>query len=144
MIISTAAEGISLSRKLETESAGLYEELAKVYPQGAATFTAYAKENKKNISNIESAYYSVITDAIEGCYAFNIETDEFTLDTQVPAAAGFGEVIQKAIRIEELIIKYYTLTAEQSKSLMADVPRVFKLVAKKREKRKSELEALLA
>ena len=31
---------------------------------------SFAKENKKNIANIERVYYGVITDAIEGSYAF--------------------------------------------------------------------------
>jgi hypothetical protein len=144
MIINTTAEGISLARKLETESGSLYEVLANKYPQSAENFMNFAKENKKNIANIESAYYGVITDAIEGCYAFNINADEFALNTRVPSETSYSDAIQQAVKIEELIIKYYTLAAEQSKSLMADVPRAMSLIAKKREKRKAELEALLA
>ena len=46
------------------------------------------------------------------------------------------------MKIEEKIIEYYNVAAEQSKSLMADVPRAFKLVIKKRKKRQSTLKAL--
>jgi len=51
--------------------------------------------------------------------------------------------LAKAIEIEEKIIKFYSDAAEQSKSLMADVPRAFKMVAKKRANRQSTLKALL-
>lgn len=144
MIINTTAEGISLAKKLETESGSFYEALAKMFPQGAEMFLAFTKENKKNITNIETTYYSVITDAIEGCFAFNINSDDFVLNTKINDKDSYSEAIKKAVQIEEQIIKYYSLAAEQGRSLMADVPRVFLLVAKKRSDRKSKLESLLA
>ena len=143
MIINTTAEGISLARKLETESSSFYEGLAKKYPQGADVFLAFSKENKKNIANIESTYYSVITDAIEGCFAFNINSDDYTFDSQIPDNADYIDVIQRIIKIEDLIIKYYTIASEQARSLMADIPRVFLLIVKKRSSRKDTLEALI-
>lgn len=39
----------------------------------------------------------------------------------------------------EKIQKFYLDSAEVSKSLMADIPRVFERIAEKREKRKIEL-----
>jgi hypothetical protein len=45
--------------------------------------------------------------------------------------------------MEELILKFYHVAAEQSKHLMADVPRSFTLVAKKRVERVPKLKALL-
>ena len=56
--------------------------------------------------------------------------------------ATLAEAIQCAMKIEEKIIEFYNVAAEQSKSLMADVPRAFKLVIKKRSKRQSTLMSL--
>jgi hypothetical protein len=45
--------------------------------------------------------------------------------------------------MEEKILKFYHVAAEQSKHLMVDVPRSFTLVAKKRNERIPKLKALL-
>ncbi len=143
MIIHTASEGISLVKKLESESAAFYESIAKEHPQGSETFLSLARENKKNITQVERAYYGVITDAIEGCYAFNIETDNYVPDLSLPPGTGYAEVVERAKKMEEKIIRCYREAAEQSGSLMADVPRVFTLIARKRQSRLARLEALL-
>jgi hypothetical protein len=142
MIIHTASEGVSLARKLENDSAAFYEELAKQYSKDAETFLSFSRENKKNIIQFERAYYGVITDAIEGCYAFNIEADDYALDLFVAEGTGDTDVAKKAIKLEEKIKKYYEEAAEQSKSLMADVPRAFSLIAKKRVNRIEKLKTL--
>jgi hypothetical protein len=142
MIIHTASEGITLSRKLENESAKFYEDLATKYNEDAETFLAFSRENKKNISQIESAYYGVITDAIEGGYAFNLETDNYALNTEIPEKADYADILKQAVAMEDKIIAFYTEAAEQSKGLMADVPRAFLLVAKKRGSRIEKLKEL--
>ena len=142
MIIHTAAEGITLARNLENESARFYEELAKQLPQNAEIFLTFAKENKKYITQIERAYYGVITDAIEGCYAFNLESDKYKLDTAVPDKAEPAAVIAQAVKMEEKIVQFYDEAAEQSRSLMADVPRNFTIIAKKRDSRIAKLKTL--
>ena len=142
MIIHTASEGISLARKLENDSAAFYEKLAQQYTAGAETYLAFAKENKKNIVQFERAYYGVITDALEGCYAFNIEADDYALDLAIPKASSQSEMVKRAVKLEEKITGFYTQAAEQSRSLMADVPRTFSLIAKKRDSRIEKLKAL--
>ena len=82
MILHTASEGITLSKKLENDSAEFYEDLAKRYAKDAETFLSFARDNKKNIVQIERAYYGVITDAIEGCFAFSVETDKYTFERE--------------------------------------------------------------
>ena len=143
MIIHTASEGITLSKKLETESAEFYNELAKRYKEGAEVFLSFAKENEKNLVQIDRAYYGVITDAIEGGYAFNIETDNYSLTTAVKDGVEFADVLNQAKDIENIIIRFYTDAAEQSKPLLADVPRTFSLIARKRGKRLEKLGSLL-
>ena len=143
MILHTASEGITLSRKLENDSANFYENLAQRYPRDAETFIFYARENRKNIVQIERAYYGVISDAIEGGFAFNIDPADYTLKTTVPDGADYVDVLGQALEIEEKIIKFYSHAAEQSKSLLADVPRTFTMIAKKRENRIVKLGAIL-
>jgi hypothetical protein len=45
--------------------------------------------------------------------------------------------------MEEKILNFYHVAAEQSKHLMADVPRSFTLVAKKRNERIPKIKELL-
>jgi hypothetical protein len=142
MIINTMSEGISLAKKLETDSAIFYESMAKQYPEKAETWLAMAKENKKNILQIERAYFGVITDAIEGCFALNIETDKYNLDTTLPANLPYKEALKKASVMESQIISYLTDAAEQSRALMADVPRNFVIIANKRKTRNTMIKSL--
>jgi len=143
MGLNTASEVISFAKKLEEENAKLYEDLAQRYMKGREILLSFAKENRKNIVQIERTYYEVITDAIEGCFAFNLNPDEYTFGTELTEKASYSDALCKAIGMEEKIVKFYSDAAEQSKSLMADVPRAFTIIAKKRGERKSKLEELL-
>ena len=143
MILHTASEGISFSRKLESDSADFYENLSKLNAGDAETLLGLSKENRKNITQIERAYYGVITDAIEGGYAFNIDPDKYSLETVIKDGTAYADALKQALQIEQTIIKFYTDAAEQSKGLMADVPRTFMLIVKKRTGRLEKLESLL-
>jgi len=141
MKLHTASETVSFVKELEEKSAKFYEDLAQRYPNNEDVFLAYAKENRKYSTQIQRAYYSVITDAIEGGYAFDLEADDHTLDTELPEQASYSAAVDKAVEIEEKMIRFYTVAAEQSMSLMADVPRNFKIVARKRHKRIQQLQS---
>ena len=143
MKLNTAAEVISFTRQLEEDSAQFYEDLAQRYQKDDETWLSLAKENRKNIVQIERAYYGVITDAIEGCFAFNINLDEYTFQTELTEETSCSDAVDKAIEMEEKIKKFYSDAAEQSKSLMADVPRAFVMIARKRDERISRLKSLL-
>jgi hypothetical protein len=142
MILHTASEGITFSKKLENDSAGFYENLARLDAGNAETYLAFAKENKKYIAQVERAYYGVITDAIEGCFAFNIDPDGYALETDIKDGAVVADAVKQAVAIEKTIIQFYTDAAEQSRSLMADVPRAFTLIARKRGDRLEKLNEL--
>jgi rubrerythrin len=144
MILQTASEGISLAKKLEFDSAQFYEGVAQKYPQGAESFKAMAKENKKYVSQTETAYFGVITDAIEGCFAFHIDPDNYVIKTDAAGVSSYKDALVQAVKTEETIIRFYTDAAEQSKSLMADVPRTFNLIARKRGERLSKLKSLMS
>ena len=142
-ILHTASEVISLSRKLETDSANFYESLAPQYNQAAENFVSFAKENKKFVTQVERAYYGVITDALEGCFAFNLNEDDYSLTTALRDGAEYPDVLKQAVDMEKKISAFYSEAAQQSKSLMADVPRAFVLIARKREGRLAQLDSLL-
>ena len=140
MKLQTASSVISLSKELETASAGFYEALAEKFAEGKESFLTYAKENRKYIVQTERSYYSVISDALEGCYSFNLDSDDYTLDTAVPAS--YADAVKVAIKNDETVVKFYSEAAQQSESLMADVPRTFKMIAKKKLARIDTLKSL--
>ena len=140
--INTCSEAISLARNLEKDSAVFYKTLAERNVDKRDLFISFVEENEKFIKQIERAYYGVISDALEGCFAFSLNPEEYSLETGLAKNATLAEAIQSALNIEEKIIDFYNIAAEQSKSLMADVPRAFKLVVKKRNKRQSALRSL--
>ena len=143
MKLNTASEVISFTKRLEEQSATFYKELSQRYVKDEDIFLSFVKENKKNIIQIERAYYGVISDALEGCFAFNINPAEYSFKTELAEKARYSEALERSMDIEEIIIKFYSDAAEQSKSLMADVPRAFKMVAKKRGNRQLTLKSLL-
>lgn len=142
MKLQTASSVISLARELEGKAAEFYENLAQRYADGKDAFLAFAKENKKNVVQIERAYYGVISDALEGCFAFDLESDDYTIETVLADNADYSEALGRAVKIEETVVNFYTTAAEQSKSLMADVPRAFMLIVKKRNERIDGLRSL--
>ena len=143
MRINTCSLAISFSKELENKSAEFYRGLSESANKDKDVFLSFAEENRRFVIQIERTYYGVISDAIEGCFAFDMKPEEYTYKTEIPENISYSEALERAIEMEEKIIKYYIDAAEQSKSLMADVPRVFKIVAKKREGRRSMLKSLL-
>lgn len=144
MALNTCSEGISFARELEERAADMYERLAQLFPAQAETFRGYSSANKKNVSNVERAYFGVITDALEGCYAFNIEPAEYAIDVTLAEGISQADALAKAVAVEQTMLRFYQVAAEQAKGLMADVPRAFTLVARKRAERLEELKAMAA
>jgi len=142
MQLNTSASVISFAKQLEEDSAGFYEKMAGIYPKSAELFRTFAKENSKYSTMIQRAYYGVITDAIEGCFAFSVETDKYTFEGEPTKGPGYAGAVNQAINMERKLISFYTDAAEQSKSFMADVPRTFLIVAKKRKAREDKLRML--
>ena len=141
MKLCTASETLSFIRELEEKAAGFYEDLARRFPENGEDFLSFAKENRKYNKQIQMAYQSVITDAIEGCYAFDLESDNYSFETDLPENTSLAGAANKALAIEDKIIACYNDGAEQSMSLLADVPRNFKIVVRKRIKRIPKLKS---
>ncbi len=142
MIIHTTAEGISMARQLENDSTAFYKAAAVKYPELGEALLSFVQENRKFITNIERAYYGVITDAIEGCFALDLETDRYILELDLDALSGRTDFINQSVRNEEKIIRFYLEAGEQSK-LMSDVSRSLTLTAKKRQPRLARLSEML-
>ena len=142
MEINTASAAISFARKLEEESARFYEELSLRYARDKDIFLSFAKENEKNIIQVERAYYEAVTDALEGCFSFKINTDDYAFKNEVAEQVSYSEALERSLAIEGKIIEFYSAAAEQSQSLIADVPRAFTFIAKKRDKRRSIVRSL--
>jgi rubrerythrin len=143
MQLNTSASVISFAKQLEEDSAGFYEKMAERYPQTAELFLNFSKENSKYSTMIQRAYYGVITDAIEGCFAFSVETDKYMFEKEPTKGLDYIDALNNAIDMEQKLISFYTDAAEQSKAFMADVPRTFLIVAKKRKGREDKLRTLL-
>lgn len=143
MKLCTASETLSFIRGQEEKAAEFYQNLAKRYPEQTEAFASYAKDNIKYNTMVQRTYQSVISDALEGCYAFDLESDEFVFNTDLPEGASLSEAAQKALQIEDIIVALYNKAAEQSMSLLADVPRMFKIVLKKRNDRLEKLKSLI-
>ena len=142
MRLCTASETISFVKEFEEKSARFYEALSQKHPKDKDLLLRYAKENRKYVTQIQRTYYSVISDAIEGCFAFDLEAEDFAFDDMPSENADYAEALAQAIDMEEKILAFYTKAAEQSMSLMADVPRSFKIVVKKRKDRVPTLKSL--
>ncbi len=142
-VINTCSQAISLAKELEEQSAKFYENFSKRSAEAGDLLLSFAKENGKFVTQVQRVYYGVITDAFEGCFAFDMNPEVYVLDTELTDETGHDRALAKALTIEERIIDFYTTAAEQSKSLMADIPRAFTLVAKKRNKRLATLKSLI-
>lgn len=143
MRLHTTSETISFAKELETKSAEFYNDLSMKYAKDQDIFGTFAEENKKNIVQSERTYYGVISDAIEGCFAFDIEPEMYKFAIKLPENGSYSDAINGAVEIEQKMAKFYSDAAQQSKSLMADIPRVFAMIAKKRDTRISRLSSLL-
>lgn len=144
MEINTASEVIACAGRLEKESADFYQALSKKFGRDADVFESFAKENVKYVTQVERTYYEVITDALEACFAYGMNSDEFSFDTALVGEVSYAEALRRAIQIEHKIAGFYEKAAEQSKSLLADVPRTFTIIAGKRAQRQSKLKLLLS
>ena len=86
----------------------------------------------------------MISDALESGFAFNLDPQDYSLDLVIPGDASGAEIQDQLIKMEEQIIRFYDDAFGQSQFLMADVPRTFSIIARKRASRPSKIRALKA
>jgi hypothetical protein len=135
MKLNTMAAVMSFVSRIENESASFYEGCAAKFPELKDAFLSWSKENRKFEKNVKRTYFGVITDTLESNYAFEgLDTDDYAFETDVPNDAH--KTMKRAHEIEAKIKAFYLKAAELSEGLMADIPRLFKKIAKKREDRR--------
>lgn len=139
MKLHTASEVISLVKQLEEENACFYEALAEMFTEHREMLLSLAREHAKNISQVERAYYSVVTDAIEGSFTFDLDTAEYAAGAELRPPATYADATDRAVEAEDRMVRLYTHAAEQSKSLLSDVSRTFALIARKTASRRDQL-----
>jgi hypothetical protein len=90
---------------------------------------------------VTRTYYGVISDALEACFSFKegLDPDAYHIDIQIPKSKNLAETLEKAITLEETAQKVYSDAARLSEGLMADIPRVFRIVASKKGERITQL-----
>lgn len=143
MKLNTMAGVMSFVSKIENDSASFYKNYAEKYPELESTFLSWNKENSKFEKNIKRTYFGVITDTLESNYAFQgLDTDDYNFETQLPENVDSSEAVKKAREIEETIKNFYLKAAQLSDGLMADIPRLFRKIVKKREERCQALDTL--
>jgi hypothetical protein len=144
MKLNTASAVISFVKELEDKSSRFYEGASSKYIAGKEMFTSFAMENRKNRAFVERVYYGVISDALEGCFSFEgIDTDDYRLDNMLADGADYFEALLTAMVMEEKIVAFYLAAGGASESLMADIPKAFEKIARKKEERIARLKSLI-
>ncbi|MHC2995759.1 MAG: hypothetical protein IBV53_09690 [Candidatus Atribacteria bacterium] len=142
MKLNTTSAVVSFAKELEENSIKFYEDLVQRYPEDKEVFLSFIRENKKNVILVQRVYYEVITDAIEGCFSFEgLDTENYVSKLELTTDINYSDVLKMAMKMEKGIQRFYLDAAEVSRSLMADIPRVFERIAKGRDKCKMQLES---
>mgnify|MGYP001376726755 CR=1 FL=1 len=144
MQLTTASEVIGFAKELEATGAKFYEELAEKRSEGRDILLSLAKENRKNKVLVQRVYNEVVTDALETGFSFEgLNVNEHIFEGIVTEDLPLSDVVHRALDLEEETQKFYLNAAEMSKSLLADIPRVFERMANGRDKRKKKLKSFL-
>ncbi|MCW3977391.1 MAG: hypothetical protein NWE77_05610 [Candidatus Bathyarchaeota archaeon] len=139
---TTCSAIISFAEKLESNSSKFYEELAEKSAESKETFLSFAKESMKNKVLVTRTYQETITDALEACF-IQIDLSNYLAKTTLKGDMTYLDALKMAVELEEKASKFYFDAAEQSKSLLATIPRAFRKVAERRNNRKPKLKSLV-
>ncbi len=140
----TTSAIMSFAEKLEDDASKFYREIAERYKKNPETFQAFAKESANNRVLLTRTYQETITDALEAGFSFRLfSLGGYLVDTTLAEDARYTDALKVALELEENATRFYMDMAEQSRSLLATIPRAFNKVAENRGKRKLKLEMLL-
>lgn len=143
MELVTASAAISYTTGKEEDSAKLYEDLAQKYMGDEETFLELAKENRRNKTSIQRAYYGVISDKLEACFCFEeMDMNKYPIKTELPEDISYSVALRKLIEMEETIQRFLLDAAEKAESLIPDVSWTFERVGKRRTARIEKLRSL--
>jgi len=141
--LNTASAAVSFAKQLEEESAEMYEQVGNTFPAWNEAIWTFMRENTRNASSIDRAYFNVVSDALDTGFAFGgVDADDYALLT-VPEGTHQSHVLDVLVANENRIIAYYNAVGDSSRNLMADLPRAFDRVAVKHGRRLEILKGLL-
>jgi len=140
---TTCSAIISFAEKLESNTSKFYEELAKKNNEGKEIFLAFSEQSRKNKVLITRTYQETITDALEACF-IQINLSNYLAEPRSKDGMSHLDALEIAINLEEKAAKFYLDATEQSKSLLATIPRALKKVAENRKERVLKLKTLLS
>lgn len=141
-VLNTCSQVVCLCQKLEEASVAFYEEGARLCPENEEIYHSFAAEGRKSMSMVQAAYLGSISDAVEGCFAFHLEEDRYSLEASYSQPTGCAATVAQALEIERTAILFYQDAIEQSTALLPDVSRAFMKMAKKRSSHIETLESL--
>ncbi len=144
MTLRTASEGISFARELETRLGAFYGAIGERWPEVRDVLAPFAAGSAKCIADVQRAYYGVITDAIEGGFCFELEPTDYPAADPSALPEDVEEAVAQAAVAEESICRFYEDAAEQSRGLLADMPRIFDRIVLRRRAALAELKAFAA
>jgi rubrerythrin len=140
----TASRVISFAEGLEDRSQAFYEALADRFADERETFLGFAKGCRKTRQSVVRTYRETVSDALETGFSFaGLDLERYEVDTALAEEVTFGDALERAIELEEQATAFYETVAERSRALLATIPMAFKSAAKKRQRRRRKLEALL-
>jgi len=138
----TCSQVVFFSQQMEEALASAYAQLAALDQANQATYVALAGESRAIGKRVRAAYVSSISDAIEGCFSFHLEEQDYQTETTTAAPAGRQEALERASRLERTIARFYMDACAQSRTLMPDVSRAFAAAAKRRQNRLDALQSV--
>jgi len=140
----TTAAIISFSEELEENSSAFYQALAERWPEQKDTFLTFAKEGEQNRTQVVRTYQETISDALEASYSFEgLDLAGYAVETTLREDTTYKEALTMALALEDKACAFYVDVAARSEALLATIPRAFKRVAKKRDKRRTKLQTML-
>jgi rubrerythrin len=144
MELKTLSAVLSFAEKVEDKTAGFYESLAskEKFLGDRELFLGFAEENKKHKQQVKRVYQESITDAFEIGGSFNLNSSDYSVDTTLPGDMSYPDILKRAMELEEKTGKFYLNSSEQSNSLLTDISRIFKVIAKKKSERRLKLSSL--
>ena len=140
----TAAAIISYCQRLEDRSAAFYDDLVARFPEQARLFAGYAKDCVKHKAQITRTYQETVTDALETNFSFKgLQLPAESGDVSLSTDANLEAATSAALELETKAIAFYEGVAASSEGLLATIPRAFRRVATRRQRRAEGLRALV-
>ncbi len=141
-MMNTCSQVVRLVQEMEQASAKFYDGLAASRPKERDMLESLSAQNRKLAAGVQRAYLSSISDAIEGCFAFQMEEDNYPIVDLVSERRE--DAVAQALEIERAMARFYSDAGDQSRSLLPDVSRALLMAGKAREGRIEALGALAA